>query len=186
MATNPFRDLPEGYLPQDVLGVRLNFYKKWLGTFPPEKEILDIGPENLLTQTLKNELGLSIVNTEGDLNFGDWQPSGQYPIAFCFEVIEHVQNPLVLLREIRKRMVPGGTLYLSCPKATFRLLQMSAHFNEMDEYRLRTLFDLADCFRIEQFGTTGSNYPWFIFWRGFRPLLRAVFEKSFYLRATAI
>lgn len=185
MTTNLYRDMPEGYLPQDILRHRLKFARKWLVPFSLGKEILDVGETNPYSQALKSELNLTVVNTVGDLNFSDWEPKRQFPVVYCFEVIEHLQNPLVLLKEIRKRMVDGGTLFLTCPRATFRLLQMSAHFNEMDEYRLRSLFDLSGCFRIEQFGITGSNYPWFIFCRGFRPFLRAIFQWSYYVRATA-
>jgi len=35
--------------------------------------------------------------------------------VFCSEVIEHVENPLLLLREIYRVLMPNGTLVLSTP-----------------------------------------------------------------------
>jgi 2-polyprenyl-3-methyl-5-hydroxy-6-metoxy-1,4-benzoquinol methylase len=42
----------------------------------------------------------------------------QYDAACCFEVIEHVENPWNLMREIRSVLKPGGLLLLSTPNTT--------------------------------------------------------------------
>ncbi|TKJ40323.1 hypothetical protein CEE37_08330 [candidate division LCP-89 bacterium B3_LCP] len=185
MGKNPFRGSADETLTPAILKGRIAFYSNWIKELPEDIQILDIAEPNPISQSLQEKYRLNIVNTEGDLNFADWTPIEQFQCVFCFEVIEHLQNPLFFLKELRKRMVPEGQLFLTCPKATFRLLQMPDHFNEMDEYRLRTVFDIARDFEIVEFGETGSNYPWFIFWRGYRPLLRALFQKSFYLKAIA-
>ena len=43
----------------------------------------------------------------------DWH--GKVDIATCFAVLEHVENPLLLLREIRNLLKEGGRLLLSTP-----------------------------------------------------------------------
>ena len=42
----------------------------------------------------------------------------QFDVACCFEVIEHVENPWNLMREIRSIVKPGGLLLLSTPNIT--------------------------------------------------------------------
>jgi len=40
-------------------------------------------------------------------------PSGQFGFANCTEVIEHVESPLSVLKEINRILVPGGMAYVS-------------------------------------------------------------------------
>jgi 2-polyprenyl-3-methyl-5-hydroxy-6-metoxy-1,4-benzoquinol methylase len=54
---------------------------------------------------------------EEHLPFGD----GEFDTAFCSEVIEHLVNPEVALREIRRVLRPGGELVLSTPNSAFWL-----------------------------------------------------------------
>lgn len=46
----------------------------------------------------------------------DW-PEGQYDAVTFMEVLEHVPNPEESLAQLRKRVAPGGTLFLSTPVA---------------------------------------------------------------------
>lgn len=185
MNYNSFCHSPDDYLPPAILRARASFVKSWI-CLPRGVRVLDIGEGNSFARQLQTELGVEVINTQGDLNYPHWEPQGEFDWVFCFEVIEHLLNPLLFLITLRQKTSAGGTLFLTCPKPTFRFLQMPVHFNEMDEYRLRALFDQSRSFRIEELGTTKSGYPWFIFWRGLRPLCRAIFEESFYLRATAV
>ena len=56
---------------------------------------------------------------QADLN-GDW--ASHFPTPFdavcCLEVIEHLENPWKLLRDVRKVLGPGGRLVLSTPNTT--------------------------------------------------------------------
>ncbi len=186
MIENPFREPADQNVTPAIIRRRIKFLKNWIGDFPKGTKILDIGEPNSFTKTLVKEFGVEIANTEGDFNFPDWTPKDKFQIVFCFEVVEHLMNPLLFLKTLRERMHEGGVLYLTCPKPSFRFLQMDFHFNEMDERRLRALFTLSGGFRIEESGTTKSAYPWFIFWRGFRPLCRWFFQKTYYIKAIAV
>lgn len=48
-----------------------------------------------------------------------------YEAAVCLEVIEHVENPWNLLREIERILKPGGLLILSTPNTTSFLSRLS-------------------------------------------------------------
>ncbi len=42
-------------------------------------------------------------------------PAGAYDVVTMMEVIEHVPQPVDLLRQVRELLRPGGVLYLTCP-----------------------------------------------------------------------
>ena len=41
-----------------------------------------------------------------------------FEVVFCTEVLEHLEDPVRCLRELRRVLVPGGRLVLSVPNAT--------------------------------------------------------------------
>lgn len=83
------------------------------------KRIQDIFPTwsfqiNDLDHT--NPLSGAVTSTI-DLNgkFGETLP--EFDLVLCIEVIEHLENPWNLFRELRKVVRPGGTLILSTPNS---------------------------------------------------------------------
>jgi SAM-dependent methyltransferase len=53
---------------------------------------------------------------------GEWR--GRVDLAVCFSVVEHVDDPLALLREIAGVLRPGGQLLLSTPNRDDFLLEL--------------------------------------------------------------
>ena len=186
MTENPFRYGKSANLCSAAIKPRLKFLLSWIPELQEYGQILDIGEVNTLRKILQTQAIAKIVNTTGDLNWAMWEPMNQYPVVLCLEVLEHLQNPLNFLYQVRYRMRPGSILYLTTPKESLKLLRMSDHFFELDEYRLRSLFDLCGIFRVIEIQETKSNYPRSIFWRGLRPLLRALIQKSWAVKAVAI
>ena len=45
-------------------------------------------------------------------------PGGSFALAYMGDVIEHLPDPVASLREIRRLLLPGGTLVLACPSQT--------------------------------------------------------------------
>jgi SAM-dependent methyltransferase len=71
--------------------------------------VLDIGEQNALGMRLKADAW-----TDWDLN-QRWPDGKKYSTIFCFEVLEHLERPDVMLAEIRNHLNEGGLLYLTTP-----------------------------------------------------------------------
>ena len=63
--------------------------------------------------------------------------AGKIDFAFCFSVIEHVGNPMVLLEEIRDLLAPGGKLLVSTPNR--RDIMMALKTPEYPRFFYRTV-----------------------------------------------
>lgn len=142
--------------------------------------VLDIGERNPLTEQLEDRYGITIENTTVDL---DLVPlSGTYDTVFCFEVIEHLMNPLHLMLQIRGVLKESGRLFMSTPKHKPHFLWGKYHFTEYDEKRLLALVARAG-FRIIRFEEFRTMPFWWHF-LGIRPLIRAFYNKVLILELT--
>lgn len=120
---------------------------------PPESEVLDVGGgAGAFSQRLV-DLGYSVTALDSDPN--KWQPTDipffrldidagiaasvdqTFDAACCLEVIEHVENPWNLLREICAVVKPGGYLLLSTPNVTSFLSRatfvLTGRFHQFEE-----------------------------------------------------
>ena len=79
--------------------------------------------------------GYSIV--EADLDRGlPAALDGQFDAIVCADILEHLRDPLALLRQLRERLAPGGRLIASLPNSGhlyFRLVVMSGRFPKRDK-----------------------------------------------------
>jgi SAM-dependent methyltransferase len=140
-------------------------------------DALDIGERNPLTERLEGKYSVHIRNTSGDLD--NPKLNGVFDSIFCFEVIEHLMNPLNLLLEIRRVLRPSGRLFLSTPKHKPHFLWGQYHFTEFDEERLRALVTRAG-FEIRRKAEFRTMPIWWHF-LGIRPLIRFFHNKVFIL-----
>lgn len=168
---NPYRhELTEACAPikQRVNTIIFNFIgnKTW-------GLCLDIGERNPQTESLEKQLDIQIESTDIDLDIGTL--SGSYDTVFCFEVIEHLFNPLHLLQQIHHVMKKDGILFLSTPKGKPHFLVAAHHFHEMYERDLRALIKRAgfDIVRLEYHRVRPLSHC-----IGFRPLLRFFLERK--------
>jgi SAM-dependent methyltransferase len=154
------------------------------------KNVLDVGESNYVGGFLSRWLNLSVDNTTGDLNNGMESATLCYDAAFCFEVMEHVMNPLLLLQEIESRLLRGGVLYLSTPvhnRFGFYFNETN-HFAEYKEQSLRAVVEYAG-FRITAYHQFKSIPFWRGMWQGgglFHTFLRVSSQRTQILRAVKI
>jgi len=166
---------------------------QYLGFFQEfDSPVLDIGSPNPMRMEIERTMrergtSIEIENTvDTDFNESVQAPRNNYRTILCFEVIEHVMNPLNFMRQIRDLMVPGGVMYLSTPKlALMSILSSAFHFTEYKPAQLTQLFQWAG-FRVEE-EVVFSVFPWWYVFKGLRPAWRVCFQRYmvFRLRNTA-
>ena len=95
-----------------------------------------------------------------------------FDVVTCFEVVEHVPRPRVLLADLRRVLKPNGTLLLSTPNRKLRLLPPQRPWNpeHLREYRLTSLQRfLRSCFpSYRVLGVYGDPEPYDFYVRSWR------------------
>lgn len=93
--------------------------------------IADIGEKNDKCDYISSIYGATPTQvTCEDFNYPTFH--GKYRTVFCFEILEHVQNPLLFMAEVSNLLDTNGVLFLATP-SRFRFLWGSHHFFEMDK-----------------------------------------------------
>src|SRR5204862_6722418 len=64
-------------------------------------------------QTANERLGAPVA-IDADLQSAAF-PDGRFDVCMCSDVLEHVRDPIALLREIRRVLKPEGVLFLVTP-----------------------------------------------------------------------
>ncbi|MFN0157265.1 MAG: methyltransferase domain-containing protein [Bacteroidota bacterium] len=149
---------------------RLKVYRQFMDETHPDS--LDIGESNYIGRAL----GIRDNTLECDFNIEIASPSKQYNMVTCFEVFEHVMNPLQFMVNIRDLMATGGVLYLSTPKQTWSTwYTWEHHFAEYKVPQLIACFEYAG-FKVEKYRVFDPFPLWFHF-TGFRPFARAFAQR---------
>lgn len=154
---------------------RLNVIRKFIADscWSSGSKTLDVGGPNKF-----GELLFTTHNTLNyDLNFHVEAPSSDYNVIFCFEIIEHLMNPLFLMTELHKLLCRGGVMYLSTPRPFFGFLQGKQHFTEYKPDRIEQMFRYAGFEVLRRRKFCLWNW-WFMFW-GFRPIFRVLFHRNY-------
>ena len=134
-------------------------------------DVLVIGEKAFFEPMLQEHFETQFDYTDFDLNYkfpnthvATW---GTYDTILCFQVIEHVLNPLLMLEEIKKLMHKDSKLYMSYPTHGTKFFWSSGHFNEYDKSRFDYLLKVAGLNVVDYF----KRIIWSKLW-GIRPLLR--------------
>lgn len=78
------------------------------------KEVVGVDREEPVIEAARGRVADSVRLEQADVNalpFGD----GEFGLVVCFEVIEHVEDPLAVLDELRRVLTPDGLLAISSP-----------------------------------------------------------------------
>lgn len=112
-----------------------------------------------------------------DFNYED--PKNDKRVAFslitCLETLEHVQNPLFLLDNLRKKMFRDSVLVLSLPGRP-RFLWTEHHYHEITPKHLQKWLLDELGMKIVRQKKIRINMPWWRYFTGIRPFMRLFFN----------
>lgn len=143
------------------------------------EEVLDIGMYGYKSQRMK-EAGMDVdQGYSPDFNYQPIMPEylnfpDGYRIITCFETIEHVQNPLLFVKNIIEHLHPDGSLFLSTPCRP-RFLWTVHHFFEMDGAHLQKWIFNPLGLEIVRKKKVRIPHHWTFYLKGFRPFMRLFF-----------
>jgi hypothetical protein len=130
---------------------------------------LDIGDKNYIG----TYLGIEGNTLPYDFNFAISAPADRYKTITCFEVLEHIMNPLDFMFFLSERLDDDGRLYLSTPVLPFiSWYQWNEHFTEYKEVNLEILFEYAG-FKIVR-KRVFRPFKWWFYFTGFRLMMKNV------------
>lgn len=150
----------------------------------PLRPVLDVGARNWIGTEIEAHYQVTLMDSDFavdntkpcDFNtsLDTWQ--SHYGTILCFEVIEHVMNPLLLLKNIYDKLDSEGTLYLSTPLSRpIGIYCCDMHFVEYKQSHFLEMLEHVG-FRVDK-SDVFYPWPWWFYLSGFRPMLRLVSHK---------
>lgn len=101
----------------------------------------------------------------------------QYSTIFCLEVIEHLTNPELLIKEMSGALSFHGNIYISIPDRP-KFLYPIFHYNEMSGKILQNW--LLDKYGLRIIRSKKIRIPvkWWKYFTGIRPFMRLFFNYT--------
>ena len=157
--------------------VRFKFTRKFLEQgITRSGEVLSIGSENRFDSLMAEHFKLPISFTSGDFD-REWSAQERdYAYVFCFEVIEHLMNPLHFLDGLHRYVNPETRVFLTTPYRP-HLFRNNQHFHEFDQLRFNHLLNAAG-FAVVRHQTRIAWYHPLFYLSGIRPFLRLTIGRS--------
>lgn len=144
-----------------------------------DNDIHDIGERNWKSDYMRKH-GYTVhqVNAN-DFNFDKFSIPKNVRVITCFEVLEHIQNPLFFMQNIADSMDEKSVLFLSTPGRN-RMFWTDHHFHEMNAAHLTKWILKPLGLQIIQKRKVriSDGLPWYFYLTGIRPLLRALANNT--------
>jgi SAM-dependent methyltransferase len=136
---------------------------------------LDMGEENPKMNYIKHKLKLHVLQIDYvDFNFDSLvKHRFRYDVIFALEVVEHLQNPLFFLNELKKCLAPGGKIYITIP-CNPKWLWMDGHYNEIPKKHFEKWILKPLGLEIARYKRINFVHDWKGLFIGFRPLMRVI------------
>jgi len=142
--------------------------------------VADMGCFNAKSSFIRRFLNHEIEQVDrNDFNFWDVPKDYKnvFDVILCLEVLEHLQNPLHFMRNVKAMLKEGGSIYLSLPSRP-RFLWTKHHFFEMNKkHLLKWIFKPLGLEVIES-KRIRINHPWHFYISGIRPFFRIFFNYT--------
>ena len=135
-----------------------------------------IGIDSFKNFKVKNFKKIRFIN-EDIYTYLNKNKNYKFDYIFCFEVIEHLFNPLHLLLQMSNVLNSKGTIFLSTPKRRPHFMWYKYHFHEFSQSELTNLFNRANLY-INNKTFKMSGRPLINYFKGIRPLLRLFIERK--------
>jgi hypothetical protein len=140
----------------------------------------EIGKPNAKSDYISKKKGIMIDQLCSDYDFNEGLPLNngrKYNIIFCFEILEHLQNPLLFLKSLLEYWNNSGFIYLSMP-ARLRFLWTEHHFHEIPPKHFQKWLLNPLGLEIKRKKRIRINHsPWF-YLSGIRPFFRLFFNYT--------
>lgn len=150
----------------------------WIDPKDLNSNMADCGERNPLVAELEKSCGMQIKSL--NWNFNDYFYSfNEYDTVFAFEVLEHIYNPLVFLKTIKRLVKKDGCIYLSTPRTWPQWLMIQFHYHEIPTSRLMDLFEEAGLEVVKR-GKISLRGDWYHYIYGIRPFLRGFWKTRIY------
>jgi hypothetical protein len=138
----------------------------------------DIGPENHKTNLIAEKLGFVPTQiVSDDFNFDKISTEQKFDIIFCLEVVEHLQNPLFFMRELKNILKDTGIIYLSMPSNP-RFMWAEFHFYEMSKKHFEKWILTPLDLQIVRHKRFNFMTDWRAIFIGIRPLIKLITGKT--------
>lgn len=168
-------ELWPGKLPDSFLN-RASGTVRWLATQQLQgKRIADCGEDNPLKNIISSRLGLEIETINWDFNH-QCPINEKYDVILCFEVLEHLFNPLLFLESLKGLLNENGIICLSTPYHCPQMLKTPRHYHEIPSDRIMWLFEAAGL-KAEEVVKIRTSGKWYRHLYGIRPVMR-YFQKT--------
>lgn len=137
----------------------------------------DMGEANPRMEYIKEKLGLRVTQIDrNDFNFDELPSIGmKLNCIFAFEVVEHLQNPLWFMNELKK--LTDGSIYVIIP-CNPRWLWHEMHFFEMGRKHFEKWILKPLDLKIVRYKKIIFIANWKVYLIGFRPLIRVLTGKT--------
>ena len=135
----------------------------------------DLGEKNPRMEYMKEYLKIEVEQIDAeDFNFDKLQHNRKADVVFAFEVIEHIQNPLHFVRELKK--LTDNSIYAIIP-CNARWLWHKMHFFEMNRKHFEKWILNPLDLKIIRYKKIIFVSSWKAYLIGFRPLIRLLTGK---------
>ena len=134
----------------------------------------DLGEANPRMEYIKERLGIEVTQIDSDdFNF-DTLPPRKADAVFVFEVMEHLQNLLWFMGQLKS--LTDGSIYVTMP-CNPRWLWHEKHFFEMDKKHFEKWILKPLDLKIVKYKKIIFIESWKVYLVGFRPLFRLLTGK---------
>ncbi|MDX9907122.1 MAG: class I SAM-dependent methyltransferase [Bacteroidales bacterium] len=158
-----------------ICNATAKFVYETVSQFHGEIRIADVGERNKKAEIIENALKVNITQlVADDFNFDKLIPENglnKFNIICCFEVIEHLQNPLFHIKQLVELLEPDGIIFLSTP-ARPRIFWPDFHYFEIDEKHLNKWIFSQAGLEITRKSKLKIHLPFWNYFKGIRPFLR--------------